>query len=100
MRAPPEISLPIDDAAVAVLHRAVADDDVLDRHVEAAAVVVAAGLDRDAVVAGVERAVLDEHVAARLGIAAVVVRAVAVDRDVADGHVRGRAPGGSPTSAS
>ena len=82
-RAPPEISLPIDDAAVAVLHRAVADDDVLDRHVHAPAVVVAAGLERDAVVAGVEGAALDQHVAARLRIAAVVVRAVAADRHVA-----------------
>ena len=74
-------------AAVAVLHRAAADDDVLARRVQPPAVGVAAALDRDAVVARVERAVLDEHVAARLGIAAVVVGPVAVDRHAADGDV-------------
>src|SRR5262249_57713521 len=48
-----------DDAAVAVLHLAVAHDDVLDRRVDAAAVGVSSRLERDAVVAGVEAAALD-----------------------------------------
>ena len=55
--------------------------------VDAAAVVVAAGLDGDAVVAGVENAILDQHVAARFRIAAVVVGAVAEDIHAADGDV-------------
>src|SRR5215213_10332754 len=54
------------DAAVAVLHPAAADDDVLRRDVQASAVGVAARLDGDAVVACVEGAVFDEHVFARL----------------------------------
>ena len=55
--------------------------------VEASAVGVAAGLDRDAIVARVEGAIFDEHVAARLGVAAVVVGAVALDVDSAHGDV-------------
>src|ERR1044071_3014382 len=75
------------DAAVAVLHAAAADDDVLRGDVQTPAVGVAAGLDGDAVVARVEGAVFDEHVLARLGVAAVVVLAVALDVDPADGDV-------------
>ena len=83
LRAPPEISLPIVTppwpSFIVQLRTMTFSIGVL----HAAAVVVAARLDRDAVVAGVERAALDQHVAARLGIAAVVVRPVAADRDVA-----------------
>ena len=49
---------PDDHAAVAVLHRAAADDKVLRGDGHATPVVVAAGLDGDAVVARVEDAVL------------------------------------------
>src|SRR3954447_19409577 len=60
------------ESAVAVLHVAVADDDVLAREVAGDAVATAARLERDAVVAGVERAAFDQHVVAALRIAAVV----------------------------
>src|SRR5262249_733015 len=79
-----------DDAAVAVLHLAVAHDDVLDRRVDAAAVGVSSRLERDAVVAGVEAAALDQDVAARFGIAPVVVRSVAPDREAADVRAENR----------
>src|SRR5581483_5853723 len=75
------------DAAVPILHRAVADDYVFSGRGDAAAVVVAPGLDRDAIVARVKDAVLDQHVAARFRVAAVVVRAVADDGDAAHGDV-------------
>src|SRR6187399_2247266 len=69
---------------MAVLHGAVANDDVFDRDVDAPAIIVAAGLQRDAVIAGIERTTFDEDVAARLGIAAVVVRTVTADAHVAN----------------
>src|SRR5215213_5400550 len=72
---------PDDDAAVPVLHDAVAHDDVLRRDAHAPPVVVAARLDGDAVVARVEDAVFYQHVLGRLRVAPVVVRAVAVDVD-------------------
>src|SRR5204863_1391747 len=78
------------DAAVAGAHAAAADDDVFHRHVDAAAVGVAAGLQRDAVVAGLEQAVFDQHAAARLGIAAVVIRSLRTDGHTAHGDVGGK----------
>src|SRR5579883_2213170 len=74
-------------AAVAVLHRAVADDQVFARDVDPPPVRIAAALDRDAIVARVERAALDQNVAAGFGIAAVVVGTVAVDLHIAHDDV-------------
>ena len=74
-------------AAMAVLHPASLNDDVLRRHLHAPAVGVASGLDRDAVVARVEEAVRDQHVFARLRIAAVGVRAICLDVEILDGDV-------------
>ena len=79
-----------DHAAVAVFHGAAAHDDVFRGHVDAAAVAVAAGFDRDAIVAGVEDAVFDEDVAARFRITSVVVGAVGIDRETAHGDVSGK----------
>src|SRR5579862_8861547 len=73
--------------AVAVLHDAVADHDVLGGLCDAPSVAVAPALDRDAIVAGIELALLDEHVARAFRIAAVVVRPVAVDLHAAHGYV-------------
>ena len=68
-------------ASVAVLHQAVAHDDVFAGDVPAASVLIAAGLDGDAVVARVEGAVFDEHILARLGVAAVAIGTAVVDVD-------------------
>src|SRR5947209_13297737 len=80
---------PHDDAAVPVLHRAAADDDIFGGDADAPTVVVAARLDGDAVVARVEDAVGDKHVAGGFRVAAVVVRPVAADLYAAHGDVRG-----------
>jgi hypothetical protein len=64
------------DGAVAAVHDAVLDHDVLRRAV--LRVEVLAGLDGDAVVAGVEGAAFDQHVVAGFRIEAVAVRAQAV----------------------
>src|SRR5215207_768017 len=74
-------------ATVPVPHLAVAHDDVLARHVDAPAVRVASGFDRDAVVSRIEHAALDQHVPARLGITSIVVGAVTADAHVAHDHV-------------
>ena len=70
-----------DHAAVAVVHDAVADDDVLRGFAPEASVVIAAALDGDAVVARVEEAVLNEHAVAALRVAAVAVGAVVGNLD-------------------
>ena len=75
------------DAAVPILHGAVADDQVLAGHAHAAPVAIAAGLDGDAIVARIEQAAFDQHVGATFRIAAIVVRTVARDLDVAHGDV-------------
>ena len=74
-------------AAVAVLHLAVAHNDVLARAVPQAPVVVSAALDGYAVVAGVEEAVFYQHAVARLGVASVAVGAIVVDVHAAYGDV-------------
>ena len=65
--------------AVAVLHFATANDDVLARHGTKATVCVATALYGDAVVARVEEAVFNQHSVARFRVAAVAIRAVVVD---------------------
>ena len=75
------------NAAMAVLHDAILNDDVLAGHVDAPAVPVAARFDSDTVVAGAENATDDEHAVAAFRIAAIVVRAVAVDIDAAHCNV-------------
>src|SRR3989338_3984480 len=52
-----------DDAAMAILHGAVAHYDVLTRHCEAAAVGVPPGFDRNAIVSRIEQASLNENIA-------------------------------------
>src|SRR5439155_18448628 len=52
------------DAPVAGFHLTSPNDHVLDRNVDAAAVSVASGFQRDAIVASVEHAILDQYVAA------------------------------------
>ncbi len=74
-------------AAVAVLHGAVAHDDVLTWNVGTQTVAVASALQCDAVVASSEGATLDEHVLARLWVAAVAVRTVVDNGHVAYGKV-------------
>src|SRR5213075_997306 len=76
------------DAAVAILHRAIANDHVFNGNADAAAVIVAAGLKSDAVVTGVEGAPFNQDVAARLRIASIVVGPVAVDVNAPDNHIR------------
>lgn len=80
------------DATVASLEPAIADDDVLAGHVQAPAVPVPAGLDRNAIVSGVENAIFNQNIRARVGIAAVGVGrahffALGVDRHVPDGDI-------------
>ena len=65
-----------DDAAVAVLHLTVADDDVLAWYIPLQAVLVAAALDGYTIVASVESTVLDDNVVTALRVAAVAVRAL------------------------
>ena len=76
-----------DHTAVAVLHLAVADDDVLAGAVPEPSVAVASALDGDAVVARVEEAVLNEHAVARLRVAAVAVGPVVGNLHPAHGDV-------------
>ena len=68
-----------DDAAVTVLHLAVADDDVFARHITLTAVAVTAALDSDAVIAGIEIAIFDEHAVTTLRVTSVTVRTVIID---------------------
>src|SRR5437868_6081442 len=67
------------NAAVSVLHGAVANDQVLRWNTYAAAVAIAAGLDGDAIVSGIEFATLNQNVGAALRIATVVVGPMAID---------------------
>src|SRR5262249_7043875 len=76
------------DAAVPVLHDAIADDDVFGRRRDEAYVVVPARFDRDTIVARVGYEIFDQHVASGLRIAAVIVRAVTDDSYAAHRHVR------------
>src|SRR4051794_4458502 len=50
------------DAAMAIFHFAAANDDVFAGHADAAAIGIAARLDRDAIVASVERAFFDKQI--------------------------------------
>src|SRR5947208_2297298 len=75
------------DAAVAVLHRAIPDDDIFNRDADAPPVIVTAGFQSDAIIAGIERAIFDQDITARLRIASIIVRTVAVDRDSTDNNV-------------
>ena len=76
-----------DDAAMSVLHLAVAYDDVLAGALPEAAVIVASALDGDAVIAGVEVAVLYQHTVARLRVATVTVRPVIIDMYATHGDI-------------
>src|SRR6266540_4066331 len=55
-------------SAVAVFHNAVPDDHVFGRHVDAATIGIATGLDRDTIVACVERGAFRKNIAARFRI--------------------------------
>ena len=74
-------------ASMAILHLAVADDDVAAGLVPKAAVVVASALDGDAVVTRVEHAVLYQHVLASLGVASVAVGSLVPDVHAVHGDV-------------
>ena len=69
---------------MAILHIAVANDEIAAGNVDAAPVGIASGFNRDAVVARVKGAVFDQDVGAGFGIAAIVIGAVRIDAHAAD----------------
>ena len=74
---------------MSVLHLAIADDDVLRRHVALTSVAITSALDGDTVVAGIEETVLDEYAIAALGIASVAIRSVVDHFYTANGDIGG-----------
>ena len=74
-------------SGVACFHNAIADNDVLARHIYSSGVVISAGLYRDTVIPRVEIAALDEHVFARFGVAPVIVWPQPVHPDVSDNNI-------------
>ncbi len=73
------------DGAMAALHGAVLDHDVLRRTV--LRIQILAGLDGDAVVTGIEGAAVHQHVVAGFRIEAVAVRSQAVGVHFADHQI-------------
>ena len=76
-------------ATMSVLHLAIADDDVLRRHVALTSVAIASALDGDTVVARIEETVLDEYAIAALGIASVAIRSVVDHLYTTNGDIGG-----------
>src|SRR5882672_6576749 len=75
------------DPAMAVLHLAAADNEILSRDVDPPAVVITARFYGNAIVAGVEMATFDKYILARFRITAIIVWPVRRDPKVADRDV-------------
>ncbi|KAK0349003.1 hypothetical protein LTR94_034939, partial [Friedmanniomyces endolithicus] len=75
------------NAGMAILHQAMADDDILTGLAQSPPVRIARRLDGDAIVARVEHALFDQYAVAGFRVDPVIVRPMAGAGDAAEGDV-------------
>jgi hypothetical protein len=74
-------------AAMAIFRPAIADNDILRRHGQSAAIGVPARLYSNAIVSRIEKTILHEYIGAGFRIAPIRVRAETADAESADGDI-------------